>query len=304
MANRERGRDMLKGLTVGLGVLAFVAIGAATASAQSKCSASKLKATGKKASCRLGVYAKAVGKAVPVDTLKLQGCTDKFGPAFDKAETKPPCLTTGDKSAIESKTDAATNNMNSSIGVSPPSKCQSSLLKAAGKKAKCKLGVYAKGVAKNVPADTVKLQGCTDKFTAAAAKAAAGSDCGSAPSGATIENDVDAYVNDARGELAPAGPPSCAPVVIGQPIAPTTYRLNGTTDPQKRCTTASTMNRFGTCSSDTDCGGIAGTCLQLPWVTADGQTLSFPTGVQTTFTVETAAAAPACEHIACVPCGN
>ena len=101
----------------------------------------------------------------------------------------------------------------------------------------------------------------------------------------------------------PCPAPSCAPIVVGQAI-PHTYKLQGTTDPQKRCTTNSASNRFGTCSSDTDCGGTAGACMQLPWVTADGQIMPFSIGTQTTFTVNTADSYPTCEHALCIPCGN
>ena len=94
----------------------------------------------------------------------------------------------------------------------------------------------------------------------------------------------------------------CAPVVVGESI-PNTYQLNGTTG-EKRCTTNSAANRFGSCSSDADCGGTSGACMQLPWVTADGQIMPFPTGVQTTFTVAAADGFPRCEHAACVPCGD
>jgi len=94
---------------------------------------------------------------------------------------------------------------------------------------------------------------------------------------------------------------TCAPIVSSAAIA-NTYRLNGTTGEQ-RCTTNSAANRFGTCTTDADCGGTSGACLQLPWVTADGQVMPFPTGVQTNFTV-TPGTFPACEHSACVPCGN
>src|SRR5947207_1673939 len=94
---------------------------------------------------------------------------------------------------------------------------------------------------------------------------------------------------------------TCAPIVPSAAIA-NTYRLNGTTG-EKRCTTNSAANRFGTCTTDADCGNTAGGCLPLPWVTADGQVMPFPTGVQTTFTV-TAGSLPTCEPSACVPCGN
>ena len=95
---------------------------------------------------------------------------------------------------------------------------------------------------------------------------------------------------------------TCAAIVVGQPITGT-YRLEGATG-DKRCTTNAASNRFGACSSDADCGGTMGSCLDLPWVTADGQIMPFPTGVQTTFVVNTAAAFPACEHHTCIPCGD
>src|SRR5207247_1681491 len=86
---------------------------------------------------------------------------------------------------------------------------------------------------------------------------------------------------------------TCAPIVPSAAI-PNTYRLDGTTG-EKRCTTNSAANRFGTCNTDADCGGTSGACLQLPWVTADGQVMPFPTGVQATFTVNAAGSFPTSE---------
>jgi hypothetical protein len=95
---------------------------------------------------------------------------------------------------------------------------------------------------------------------------------------------------------------ACAPIVVGQPI-PGTYVLNGDSG-DTICTTNAASNRFGHCASDADCGGTAGACLRLPWVTADGQIMPFPTAVQTVFTVATADSAPNCEHQVCIACGN
>jgi len=94
----------------------------------------------------------------------------------------------------------------------------------------------------------------------------------------------------------------CEPIVVGQPI-PNTYKLQGTTG-EKRCTTNSAANRFGPCTADADCGNTAGACMNLPWVTADGQVMPFSTGTETTFTVAAADSAPTCEHSVCIPCGN
>ncbi len=99
-------------------------------------------------------------------------------------------------------------------------------------------------------------------------------------------------------------PTPCDPIVVGTPIAAgDTYVINGATG-DKRCTTNAAANRFGACNSDTDCGNTAGSCLQLPWVTADGQVMPFPVGVSTKFTVNTVGNFPCCEHSVCVPCGN
>ena len=103
----------------------------------------------------------------------------------------------------------------------------------------------------------------------------------------------------------------CTPIVVGKPIAAgDTYVLNGTSG-DNRCITLSPMNRFGTCSTDADCGGTCPVgqtppcfCLPLPWVTADGEVLPFPTASSTTFTVNTVGNFPCCEHPICVPCGN
>ncbi len=94
----------------------------------------------------------------------------------------------------------------------------------------------------------------------------------------------------------------CAPIVVGQPI-PNTYKLVGMAA-EKRCATTSAANPFATCNADADCGGTVGACLALPWVTADGTVMPFPTGSQTTFTVRDAGSFPACEHSVCIPCGN
>ena len=94
----------------------------------------------------------------------------------------------------------------------------------------------------------------------------------------------------------------CEPIVAGQPI-PNTYQLVGVAGP-KICQTNSTSNAFKACNSDSDCGGQSGSCMQTPWVTADGFAFGFPTGIKTTFTVAAADPAPTCSHAACVSCGD
>ena len=317
---------MVKRLAVAATIFAFT-LSAGTANAVSKCAGAKLKAVGKKASCKLGIEAKEAGKAEAADPLKLAGCETKFSAAIAKADSKgPDCTTGGDAGSLEAKIDAFVDDVDTEISgaADPPataSKCQGAKIKAAGKKVKCKLGLRAKVASKGDPLDPAKEAGCESKFSAAFAKAELGDDCGASTGDAgAIEAKIDAFVDDVVDELPSASPtttttlpgPACAPIVPSQAIAQT-YVLNGTTGEQ-RCVTTSPTNRFGTCASDSNCDNdppcnvgevdCTGTCLPLPWVTADGQVMSFPTGVSTKFTVTNEDSYPTCEHDICIPCGN
>jgi hypothetical protein len=173
-----------------------------------KCAGSKIKATGKKAGCKLGVYAKAAGSGDPPDGDKLTTCETKFSQAFAKAEakaTKEPCSTTGDAGDIEAKVDAFVDDVRTEIDVAPaPSKCQQSKLKAAGKKAKCRLKLVAGLAGKGTPIDPTKDATCKSKFSSASVKAEGQGDCGTAAGDtAVIEGKVDSFVTDVDTELSP-----------------------------------------------------------------------------------------------------
>ncbi|HLY37808.1 MAG TPA: hypothetical protein VKU61_07220, partial [Candidatus Binatia bacterium] len=223
-----------------LGTCAVLAVSTA-AGAQSKCTAAKIKAAGKKAQCKLGVDAKGDAKNVSPDTAKLQGCTDKFTAAFAKAETNSSgCIApNGDVGAIEGKVDTFVNDVQSTeatgnLGTSG-SKCVSSKVKAAGKKAACKLGILSKAAAKNLGPDTAKLAGCEGKFSAAFMKAETAGDCNTATGDTTtIEGKVDAFVSDVNGELTSA--------------TTTSTTTTSTT------TTTTMLLRFATTIGTTSCG--------------------------------------------------
>jgi hypothetical protein len=180
---------------------------AGSALAQNKCAGTKLKAAGKKAACLLGLEAKSAKSGDAPATDKVQKCNDKFSRAFAKAETKGGCLTTGDDSAIEAKVDAFVADVDAEAGTTPPAVngCQGTKLKAAGKKAKCLLGLAAKAAAKGVAPDPAKVQKCKDKFSTVFAKAEAKGGCTTSDDVATIEGKVDALVDDLAGALNPTG---------------------------------------------------------------------------------------------------
>ena len=85
--------------------------GAADPPPSSACDASKIKAAGAKASCLLKIEAGATKKNRTPDPAKVQKCLDKMSAGFAKAETKPPCSSTGDAGAIEATVDAFVNDV-------------------------------------------------------------------------------------------------------------------------------------------------------------------------------------------------
>ena len=186
-----------------LAIFVLGMLAAGSAHAQAKCQGAKMKAAGKKASCLLSLHAKSASKATLIDPAKAQACGDKMSAAFTKAETKPPCSTSGDAGTIEAKVDRFVDQIAANLQLTPPSKCQSAKLKAAGKKAKCLLGAEAKALAKSIAPDFSK---CVSKFNAAFAKAETNTDCGTAVGdAAAIEAQVDALDDDVACEL-DAGP--------------------------------------------------------------------------------------------------
>src|SRR5262245_22280206 len=191
-----------------------------------KCAAGEAKAAGKKTSCKLGVLAKAAAKATLPDPAKLSGCEAKFSTAFAKAEAAGACPSPVSDGQIEATVDSHVNDLNASIAVSPPSKCQSAKLKAAGKKAKCRLGVDAKGLAKEIPPDPVKHAACDTKMATAFAKAETGTTCGAtAGDHDAIESKVDTLEADVLAQIQGAPPPTTT----------TTSTTTSTTSPTGGC---------------------------------------------------------------------
>jgi cysteine-rich repeat protein len=180
-----------------------VAATSGTAGAQSKCSSGKVKASGKKAAARTGCYAKAVTKGLAVDAGCLQKATDKFTKAFTKAESKGDCLSTGDLAAIEAKVDAFAADVAADLGGPGPSKCTSSKVRAAGKKADAKSKCHAKAIGKGLLTDGACLTKAEAKFTSAFSKAEAKGDCLTTGDTASVEATVDAFITDLVTELKP-----------------------------------------------------------------------------------------------------
>jgi hypothetical protein len=147
-----------------------------------KCLSAKQKAAGKKASGKLGCYAKAAAKATAVDSGCLTKVEDKFSAAFTKADAKGACP--GTASAVEASVDQCVNDV---VALVPGAdKCSGAKLKAAGKKAAGKLACNAKATAKAIAVDPACLTKAEGKYGAAFGKAGA---C--TGDQAAVESDVD-----------------------------------------------------------------------------------------------------------------
>ena len=98
----------LRGLIVGLGVLALAAAGAAQAQTVSKCDAAQYKEAGKKVFCLMKVDSKAAKKGELPDAAAIAKCKTKFDEKCLKAEGKTDCTgTVGNCDAIEAVADGA-----------------------------------------------------------------------------------------------------------------------------------------------------------------------------------------------------
>lgn len=70
-----------------------------------RCASFKFKAAGRKAKAKLACHAKAIARGLTVDPTCLIKAEARFTGDFVKAETRPPCLTTGDAANIENAVD-------------------------------------------------------------------------------------------------------------------------------------------------------------------------------------------------------
>jgi hypothetical protein len=83
-----------------------------------KCESRKLKAVGKYLDCVFKAQGKAIKKGESADISK---CTDKLGKSFDKADSKPPCATTGGALSTQSALNSCFGSVYESVsGVSWP----------------------------------------------------------------------------------------------------------------------------------------------------------------------------------------
>jgi cysteine-rich repeat protein len=86
-----------------------------------RCASSKLEGAGRRAKAKLACHAKATARGLTVDLTCLVRAETRFAADFAKAETRPPCLTTGDVAGIENAVDDLVDDLVAAIPAVPPS---------------------------------------------------------------------------------------------------------------------------------------------------------------------------------------
>jgi hypothetical protein len=204
-----------------LGALSLFLTPAGSALAQNTCAGEKIKAAGKKATCKTGLEAKQASKGGTIDPAKVAKCEAKLSSTFAKNEGNGGCLTTGNAAAVEAKIDAFVADLDTELAVGTlPNKCQGEKVKAAGKKAACKLNLEAKQASKGGTIDPAKVAKCEAKLSSAFAKQEAGGACHTTGDTAAIEAKVDAFVADVDVEL--SGPSVTTTTIVTTTTTTTT----------------------------------------------------------------------------------
>jgi hypothetical protein len=208
---------------------AFLALGAilsvgpivGSAGAQDKCAGSKEKATGKLAGSVLKCDARAASSGQPVSPSCIPTADGKLETAFTRAESRPPCDTTGDAGTIETKTHNFAADLDGELySGSGVDKCAGSKIGAAGKKASGLLGCQAKAAAKGIGVDSACIAKVTGKFSAAFSKAESRGGCHTSGDVGTIEPKVDNYVADIVNTLQPPMTTTTSPTTTTSTTSP------------------------------------------------------------------------------------
>src|SRR5262245_22759004 len=190
---------------VSLQLLGLSVVGHAAGTAGQVCAAAKLKATAKAASDSVTCHAKATQKGIGADPSCLAKAETRLTDAFAKAEVEGGCVTAGDASAIDALVGSSVGAFVGALRpVADANRCAAAKLKAAGKKAKTKLGCHAKAAKQGGLVDPGCLAKAEERFTAAFGKAEGKPPCLTSGDAAAVEDSVDGLVDDAVSALPPA----------------------------------------------------------------------------------------------------
>src|SRR5437867_765405 len=178
------------------------------------CAARKIKATAFKTQGKLTCHAKAASKHEPVAPDCLAHAEDKFARTFDALELTGACSTNGNKGTIEHKVDQFVDDVVAELTGSPEGSllttpaarsCGARKLKATGRKAAAKLNCHARAVLKSVAVADSCLTRAEDNFSRRWGVLEAVAGCATTNDEGTIENKVNAFVDDVVASLTTTG---------------------------------------------------------------------------------------------------
>lgn len=202
---------------LGLVAVAIIAVGGTVepVAAQSACVAAKVTASAKRALCKALLEAAEARTNAPAKPSALARCTSAFDAAFAKADASGGCSTTGDAAEFAAKVEDFVAALASELDVTTPadpSKCESNKIKAAAKKASCRLRLVAAFTAKpHRPPAPFRAGKCDQAFAKTFARLDADSSCHTSDDADEIGALVDAFV-EGIDDMTPIVESGCTPI--------------------------------------------------------------------------------------------
>jgi hypothetical protein len=193
------------------------------------CAGGKLDAAGKTAAAMLGCHANGARHGGAVDSACVTKAQTKLTSRFASLEARGGCATVGDAGDIAAILDSSVDALATALRpTTTANRCAATKLKAAGKKAKTKVGCHAKATRKGVAVDPQCLAKAEARFASGFSSAEAHGPCLTTDDAAGIESRVD----DLMSQLVAALPSSTTTTTVPVPVCG-----NGVVEGSEQCDT-------------------------------------------------------------------
>ena len=192
----------MKAIALAIAIAGSIALAASAGATPARCATSKAKAAGR----LLAGLARCEGDAIDAGKPVAPGCIASrqatCARAWQRAEARGGCGTTGDLAAITAKADALLDDVGDVLGLGGgPDSCAAAKLRAAGDAGWCALRCQARGEGRQGVPSTACLHTCADRFARRCAMAEGADNCRRTGDCGTIAARVDAHVANVVAEL-------------------------------------------------------------------------------------------------------